>query len=135
MHDIAFDGIHDEIAVSFRQSKAYVGFKAFNGLLFAVLGVAILVRICDHFILSLLAFCDRGELEGSRRLCSICPDHREQPTKRVLRFGGGHADDLWSSVCAFPRENRPRIAECRGRNRQSHTACVCRLAMAEQFIE
>jgi hypothetical protein len=34
--------------VSFRQSKAYVGFKAFNGLLFAVLGVAILIRIVSY---------------------------------------------------------------------------------------
>jgi hypothetical protein len=34
--------------VSFRQSKAYVGFKAFNGVLFIVLGAAILVQIV-HF--------------------------------------------------------------------------------------
>lgn len=31
--------------MSFRQSKAYVGFKAFNGLLFIVLGAAILFQV------------------------------------------------------------------------------------------
>ncbi len=31
--------------MSFRQSKAYVGFKAFNGLLFIVLGAAIFVQV------------------------------------------------------------------------------------------
>lgn len=31
--------------MSFRQSKAYVGFKGFNGLLFIVLGAAILVQV------------------------------------------------------------------------------------------
>ena len=31
--------------MSFRQSKTYVGFKAFNGLLFVVLGAAILWQI------------------------------------------------------------------------------------------
>jgi hypothetical protein len=31
--------------MSFRQSKAYVGFKAFNGVLFIVLGAAILVQV------------------------------------------------------------------------------------------
>jgi len=31
--------------MSFRQSKAYIGFKAFNGLLFIVLGAGILVQI------------------------------------------------------------------------------------------
>jgi hypothetical protein len=31
--------------MSFRQSKAYVGFKAFNGVLFVILGAAILVQI------------------------------------------------------------------------------------------
>jgi hypothetical protein len=34
--------------VSFRQSKAYVGFKAFNGLLFVVLGVGILIQIVRY---------------------------------------------------------------------------------------
>jgi hypothetical protein len=34
--------------VSFRQSKGYVGFKAFNGLLFVVLGAAILVQIVRY---------------------------------------------------------------------------------------
>ena len=31
--------------MSFRQSKAYIGFKAFNGLLFIVLGAAILFQV------------------------------------------------------------------------------------------
>jgi hypothetical protein len=31
--------------MSFRQSKTYVGFKAFNGLLFIVLGAAIFVQV------------------------------------------------------------------------------------------
>ena len=31
--------------MSYRQSKAYVGFKAFNGLLFIVLGAAILIQV------------------------------------------------------------------------------------------
>lgn len=31
--------------MSFRQSKAYVGFKAFNGVLFIVLGAAILFQV------------------------------------------------------------------------------------------
>ncbi|HET9392082.1 MAG TPA: hypothetical protein VFO29_00980 [Candidatus Rubrimentiphilum sp.] len=31
--------------MSFRQSKTYVGFKAFNGLLFIALGAAILVQV------------------------------------------------------------------------------------------
>ena len=31
--------------MSFRQSKAYVGFKGFNGVLFIVLGAAILVQV------------------------------------------------------------------------------------------
>ena len=31
--------------MSFRQSKAYVGFKVFNGLLFIVLGAAIFVQV------------------------------------------------------------------------------------------
>jgi len=31
--------------MSFRQSKAYVGFKAFNGILFIVLGAAILFQV------------------------------------------------------------------------------------------
>ena len=34
--------------MSFRQSKAYVGFKAFNGLLFAVLGAALLVQVVRY---------------------------------------------------------------------------------------
>ena len=31
--------------MSYRQSKAYVGFKAFNGVLFIILGAAILVQV------------------------------------------------------------------------------------------
>jgi hypothetical protein len=31
--------------MSFRQSKAYVGFKAFNGLLFILLGAAMLIQV------------------------------------------------------------------------------------------
>ena len=34
--------------MSFRQSKAYVGFKAFNGVLFIFLGAAILIQVVRY---------------------------------------------------------------------------------------